>query len=127
MDFIREISHFDHSSICFLLSEEVLLLCPSHCFLLCHFDVCKRSFLLKLNKKRWHCIFPLVTGLVPSKKEKKIYVLYIRISHYQVLEILKIPKIFCNSNLTGSTSLPGSLQNCQIVSRSCTVVLILRF
>lgn len=109
MDFIREISRFDHSSICFLLSEEVLLLCLSHCFLLCHFDVCKRSFVLKLKKKRWHCIFPLVTGLVPSKNEEKksMYSIY-AFHYYQVLEILKIPKIFCNSNLTGSTSLPGS-------------------
>lgn len=48
------------------------------------------------------------SGSFKKRKEKKIYVLYIHISHYQVLEILKIPKIFCNSNLTGSTSLPGS-------------------
>lgn len=49
-------------------------------------------------------------AVVPSKNEKKkksMYSIY-AFHYYQVLEILKIPKIFCNSNLTGSTSLPGS-------------------
>lgn len=78
MDFIREISRFDHSSICFLLSEEVLLLCLSHCFLLCHFDVCKRSFLLKLKKKRDDTAFShLLQGWFLQKKEKKsMYSIY---------------------------------------------------